>query len=373
MELDDAQRDEPYQALRMNGPSTSGSRRRSLLCLAIVAFLAALVVTDGLISGANDAPTVNYLNTKPGVEYVGDEACRQFHLAKYESFKRTGMGRSMSRPMPDDLGVFSKAETVHSKQDGHIYSVYVENGKAFHREAQIDSVRKPVFTETQEVAYSVGSGQHGRSYLIERGDSLFISPLSYYTSVRKWDLSLGYELDLFRGFTRPAGDLCVYCHSGLSQPIRGTTNQYLKPAFRILPIGCERCHGPGALHVAERRAAKPLEGSLDRSIVNPRDLPARLRDDVCYQCHLAGDARVQRLGKNALDFRPGTLLDDVVSVFMVPTSLKVGGAQALSQVEQIQMSRCRQPDGSVLTASLAMIRTCSQRARKPRNISAASA
>jgi hypothetical protein len=204
-----------------------------------------------------------------------------------------------------------------------------------------------VFTETHQVGYSVGSGDHGRSYLIERGNSLFLSPISYYSAPRKWGLSPGYESGLYRGFTRPAGNLCMSYHSGLSQPVPGKLNEYRQPAFPILAIGCERCHGPGALHVAERRAGK-LDNPVNRSIVNPVNLPPRKRDDVCFQCHLSGDARVERSGKNILDFRPGTDLNDVVAIFFVPVKLKVGGFLALSQPEQIQMSRCRQLDGTVL-------------------------
>ena len=61
--------------------------------MAIAMFLFAIIVTSGFTSGADTPPTVDYLNTRPGVEYVGDEACRQCHLSKYESFKKTGMGR----------------------------------------------------------------------------------------------------------------------------------------------------------------------------------------------------------------------------------------------------------------------------------------
>jgi hypothetical protein len=316
--------------------------------MVVAAFIFAFVATNGFVVGKNAGVTADYLNTRPGVEYVGDEACRQCHLAKYESFKRTGMGRSMSRPGFDKVDISSLPVSLRTEKDGRIYTVYAKNGKLFHSESELDANRQGVFTEAHEIAYSVGSGDHGRSYLIERGDFLFVSPLSFYTGIGKWDLSPGYESGLYRGFTRPAGGLCVSCHSGLSQVVPGTTNQYRQPAFSILPIGCERCHGPGAIHVAERRAGKPLADTLARSIVNPRDLPPRLRDDVCFQCHLAGDARVQTPGKNAFDFRPGTSLNDVVSIFLVPAKLKVGGFQALSQPEQLQMSRCRQMDGAQL-------------------------
>lgn len=351
MRFDDVQHSEIDPASGIgneNWLSTSRSRRLVPLLVLGSFFLVALVATNRAVSDENIPALADYRNTKPGVEYVGDEVCSQCHRARYESFKRTGMGRSMSTPRVGDLGISSTPITLEIENSGRVYSIYVKNGKFFHSETQLDSHKKPLFTEMHEVAYSVGSGDHGRSYLIERGDFLFLSPVSFYTSKRKWDLTPGYESGLYRGFTRPSGSLCTSCHSGLSQPVPGTMNQYRQPAFPILAIGCERCHGPGAIHVAERRASKPVDTPSDRSIVNPRNLSPRLRDDVCFQCHLAGDARVQRPGQSALDFRPGTPLNDVVAVFLVPPKLKVGGFQALGQPEQIQMSRCRKMDGTPL-------------------------
>ena len=328
--------------------SANRSRTNLLLCLVTVGLIFGVVEINGAQSASQKSIGIDYPKTEQEIGYIGDESCRQCHLGKYESFKKTGMGRSMSKPLPDELGIFSKQVTVHNAETDQVYSIYTENGKAFHRQSQLDSGHKPVFSEAHEVVYSVGSGKHGQSYVIARGDFLFLSPLSYYTSVHKWDLSPGFETGLYRGFTRPVGGLCVSCHSGLPQPVQGMTNQYLNPPFRILSIGCERCHGPGAAHVSGQRAVKLDTTSLDSSIVNPRLLPPRLRDDVCYQCHLSGDARVQRPGKGALDFRPGTALDEVVSVFFVPASLKGSGLAALSQPEQILMSRCQQKDGSRL-------------------------
>jgi hypothetical protein len=76
------------------------------------------------------------------------------------------------------------------------------------------------------------------------------------------------------------------------------------------------------------------------SIVNPRKLRNEIRDDVCAQCHLAGDARVLQPGKNYLDFRPGTPLGDVVAIFSVPQTIKGNHFIALDQFEQMKMSRC---------------------------------
>ena len=52
-----------------------------------------------------------------------------------------------------------------------------------------------------------------------------------------------------------------------------------------MAIGCERCHGPGELHVKERKAKLPIRGSLDDSIVNLRHLSRERQEDICAQCH----------------------------------------------------------------------------------------
>ena len=326
---------------------TSRVRKLSLKLFVIVgAVVLTLFATNDPINGT-ETYTRGYLNNSTGAEYVGDGACRQCHAAKYESFKKTGMGRSISLAGVAP-GASSNPVTINEK-DGRVYSVSFKDGKMLHSETQLDSGGKPIFTETHQVAYSVGSGDHGRSYLIQRGNFLFISPLSFYTGVGRWSLSPGNDSGLFRGFTRPAVSLCVSCHSGLSRPAPGGTNEYEQPNFQILAIGCERCHGPGSLHVAEQRSTKPVDNSVSQSIVNPQKLAPRQRDDVCYQCHLAGDARVLQPGKTIGDFRPGASLNDTVAIFLVPQKMKVGGFQTLSQPEQMQMSRCRQKDGTGLS------------------------
>src|SRR5205809_630846 len=257
-----------------------------------------------------------------------------------QRFKNTGMGRSLSIPSPGNWPEFTKRVTLSNKRLGRMFTVSVVDGKMFHAESRQDVNGKPEYSEKHEIAFIVGSGDVGRSYLIIKGDALFLSPISYYSGIRGWDLSPGYEAGQFRGFTRPAGNLCVSCHSGLPQPIAGTRNRYQNPPFRFLAVGCERCHGPGEIHVRERRENAPLRSPTDFSIVNPSRLPPQIRNDVCNQCHFGGDAQVLRPGKTYLDFRPGTPLDSVVSVFSAPLSPKMDGLKALSHQEQLEMSRC---------------------------------
>jgi predicted negative regulator of RcsB-dependent stress response len=299
----------------------------------------------GSSAPGNHAPQnlspANYQNSDPSVAYVGDEPCKACHLDIYASFKKTGMGRSIALPsLTDALGEFRKPANIQSAKPGLTFSSYVKEGKVFHRKLQTDPAGKTVYSDTREVAYAVGSGHLGRSYLVANGDFLFLSPLSFYSRPAKWELSPGYSEGLYEGFSRPIVDLCVYCHTGLPDQVPGTLNRFKRPPFRILAIGCERCHGPGALHVAQRTRGEPLQGAYDASIVNPAELPHGLRDNVCEQCHLAGDARVLRPGKSFVDYRPGTALDSVVAIFSVPLPIKNGGPEAISQVAQMKMSRC---------------------------------
>jgi hypothetical protein len=103
---------------------------------------------------------------------------------------------------------------------------------------------------------------------------------------------------------RPIDASCLLCHASQPQPIFGTQNRFAEPPFKGGGVSCERCHGPGSLHV---------EGKA--KLVNPAKLDAARRDSVCAQCHLSGEARVERTDKRLARFRPGDRLADYVSFF----------------------------------------------------------
>lgn len=300
---------------------------------------------NGQTVPAATTPSQRYLNTRLGVEYVGDESCRKCHASVYETFKQTGMGRSISIPSAQDLREFAKPVRIVNQKLNRTYSIYARDGKIIHEESETDAKGRVVFSDAHEIAYSVGAGDVGKSYLVAKGDEFFVSPISYYERIRGWDLSPGYGDGIFRGFTRRVIDLCVDCHTGMPQLVTGSRIRFQQPPFRFLTVGCERCHGPGAIHVRQRGEEAALgapidEGSIDFSIVNPRKLRPEIRDDVCAQCHFAGDARILQPGKSYLDFRPGSPLGDVAAVFSVPMSIKGNHFVALDQFEQLKMSRC---------------------------------
>src|SRR5207244_4454741 len=84
-------------------------------------------------------------------------------------------------------------------------------------------------------------------------------------------------------------------------------------------IACENWHGPRATPAlgAHTNPEAVLENAAS-SIVNPARLTPWLADNICMPCHQTGQARVLQPGKDYGDFRPGALLDDTLSIFLVP-------------------------------------------------------
>jgi Flp pilus assembly protein TadD len=171
------------------------------------------------------------------------------------------------------------------------------------------------------------------AYLIERDGFLFQSPITWYVRKQKWDLSPGYEKSNVH-FDRPIQPDCLYCHANRVEPVAGTVNRYRPPIFEGHAIGCERCHGPGELHV---KRPTVVDGP-DMTIVNPGALEPSLRDAVCEQCHLIGHRRVVRLDRRPEEYRPGLPFFQFWTVLR-PTA---GPAEnrVVGQVEQLRESRC---------------------------------
>ena len=82
-------------------------------------------------------------------------------------------------------------------------------------------------------------------------------------------------------------------------------------------IDCERCHGPGEIHVQQKLSGNIIDTSkyIDYSIVNPKKLNIDLQFDVCQRCHLQGNA-VLLEGKTFNDFKPGEHLKDVMDIYL---------------------------------------------------------
>lgn len=271
-----------------------------------------------------------FLNAKPGVRYVGSATCTRCHADIAESFRRHPMGRSAAQVSAAEL----KESAGSFQAQGFEYAVELRGENVVHRETRRDQSGRVVAERAEPVLFAVGSGRGGKTFLFERDGFLFESPVSWFTQAGRWDLSPGYEKDNSH-FERGVGEDCLYCHVNRALPVQGTTNRYRAPIVEGPAIGCERCHGPGELHVERQE----LHDGKDLTIVNPRHLDPVRRDSVCQQCHLKGDFRVLHAGRAQDDFRPGLPIHRFWSVFFRPSKL-VEQVQAVGHVEQMEASRC---------------------------------
>ena len=213
------------------------------------------------------------------------------------------------------------------------YRVGEEAGNYFF-EFQQQGAKQPVEGRRQ-LEYFVGSGAAARSYLLSYEGFLYEAPVAYYSNSASWKSAPGYAPLDYPYLTRPILPGCLECHASGIQRIPGTQNAYASPPFREGGVSCERCHGPGSDHLA---TGKPM--------LNPAKLAAPQRDSICEQCHLSGEIRVAKSGKDDLAFRAGDRLADDLTVFVrsgSPSPMKV-----TSHAEDLAQSACKRASGEKL-------------------------
>lgn len=227
------------------------------------------------------------------------------------------MGRSMSEVTPEFLKTIPTSASIYDERLNRHFDVSVRDGDLYQSDYETRPGGEPGSRESRKIEWIIGAGANGLGGLVTRDDFLYEAPLSYHSKTHSWALSPGYEFGDY-GFNRPILPACIVCHSGMPRPVPGGNGQFLMPPFQELAIGCENCHGPGGAHVLEMEEGDSASESSNHSIVNPAKLKPWLADNICMSCHQTGDARVLKPGKNHRDFRPGTPLDDTMSILMVP-------------------------------------------------------
>jgi photosynthetic reaction center cytochrome c subunit len=252
-------------------------------------------------------------------EPIGASRCQFCHQAEVEGYAQSAMAHSL-RPAgqePDGTVETPDAKiTMHSSSAGYW-----------------QQLRSHAATTDYRIGYVIGSGNHAAGYLLDVAGHLFQSPVAYYKSRQAYDLAPGYEGLPNPDFTRPIAEACLFCHSGISLKVPGTSNEYRSPPFSAEAITCDRCHGSAERHLRDPRAG---------TIVNPAKLEPAARDSVCEQCHLLGVGRVLNPGKKFGDFHPGEPLEDVFTTYR---NVSLPGADAekfkvISHVEQLARSTC---------------------------------
>ena len=272
------------------------------------------------------------LSVAPG-GYVGNDACASCHASIYQSFSRTAHAHA-SGPAAANL---VSGEFRHAKSQV-TYRVYSESGKVW---MSFERPGDPLVRGKRQLLFYIGQGRRGTTYLFAVDGFYFETPINLYTARRMWDMAPAYGDARESPMNLPALTSCMDCHvSGIRPPIEGTENRYASPLFLHSGVTCERCHGAGEAHVKDGNAA----------IVNPAKITPQRRDQVCMQCHLEGNAAIERPGKHLYQYRPGDNLSDYVRYYVLTDTGKPG-LRAASQFEQLAQSTCKKKSGDAMSCT----------------------
>lgn len=279
-----------------------------------------------------------YLNLNDTVAYVGMETCKTCHGDIHSTFIHTGMGLSFDKASRNKSSSKLNEESV--LYDAHkdlYYHPYWDGDSLFVVEYRLNN-GDTTFKRTEHVDYIIGSGQHTNSHIFNVNGYLHQMPFTYYTQDGKLDFPPGFENGNNTRFGRKIGLECMSCHNSLPEFVFGSENKY-----DVVPngISCERCHGPGEIHVREKMAGNIVDTSkhIDYTIVNPAKLENDLQFEVCQRCHLQGNA-VLKEGKSFFDFKPGMRLSDVMTVFMPRYEGGENEFIMASHVDRMKQSEC---------------------------------
>lgn len=287
-------------------------------------------------------PTVSesspYLNHHDSVKYVGIETCRSCHNDIYETFIKTGMGKSFDfATKTKSTAEFNQSHVVYDKDLDFYYYPFWQNDSLHILEFRLLNL-DTIYKRIEKVDYVIGSGQHTNSHLKNINGYFYQLPLTWYAQDKKWDLPPGFESGRNQRFRRIINAECMSCHNAMPVVHEQTDNKFL-----TVPRGidCERCHGPGELHVKEKLAGKRVDTSqqIDYTIVNPSKLSWELQIDLCQRCHLQGNA-VLKPNKRFTDFKPGQKLSDFVDVYMPHYEGADDEFIMASHAQRLQMSEC---------------------------------
>jgi len=271
------------------------------------------------LAGSEDQDPLRLMNLRAtkgaAADYVADSACRICHPQLYDSYQHVGMAQSFARPENAKV-IETFGEEFFHKPSQRYYQIRKEGEDLIFRRWQRDAEGKPINEFEIRIDWILGSGNRARSYLYQtEWGELYMLPLGWYSEDKTWGMSPGFEQEGHLGVLRRAPRQCMFCHNAFAEtPVDSDRHWETHEFPKDLPegTGCQRCHGPGAEHIRKVLIGSDLE-TVRASVVNPRKLPPKKRDSVCFQCHmLPGVSMIgaRRFDRKDFSFRPGQLISD---------------------------------------------------------------
>ncbi|MGB0431189.1 MAG: multiheme c-type cytochrome, partial [Bacteroidia bacterium] len=305
-----------------------------------IAFVLAVVMVAAF-SRCSSVPDIQeaktYLNHNDTVHYVGSAVCKTCHYAIFDSYAKTGMGKSFGLANKEKSSGKFEHNVLYDSFSNFYYQPFWKSDSLFLKEFRLAN-GDTIYKRIERADYIVGSGHHTNSHIQNTNGYLHQLPFTYYTQKDTLSLPPGFENGNNSRYSRALGMECLSCHNGLPEHVKGSNNKFEKVP---LGIDCERCHGPGEAHVQLKKKGQIVDvlNEIDYSIVNPAKLDYQKQIDLCQRCHLQGNA-ILKEGKDWKDFKPGMHLTDVYDVFMPRLKDQKGEFIMAAHPDRLRQSNC---------------------------------
>lgn len=254
-------------------------------------------------------------------QFAGSDACARCHKNIFDTHIQTAHYLS-TRPAEEKYikGSFEPGKNEFVYDSGMVLKME-KRDSGFYQAGYYHGVERI----TKRFDIVVGSASKGQTYIYRRNNMLFQLPVSYLTAAKKWANSPQFPTYPVV-FNRPITSRCLECHSTFAQRISkpGAEPEEFNHDQIIYGVDCEKCHGPGAKHVAFQ-TQNPNDTS-GKYIINPADFTREQKLDLCALCH---GGRLRKT-KASFQFTAGDKLTDY---FMIdqsipnPDSIDVHGNQ----------------------------------------------
>jgi tetratricopeptide (TPR) repeat protein len=232
--------------------------------------------------------------------FVGSAQCVQCHSANYQDEQTSRHSRTFHRA----------SELIDLSLPNHVLTDPFDKSVVHSIERDGDNIRMKTSIDDRTlqalVDYAFGSGDRGMT-LVGHDDAGQMRELrlSHYNDQSAWDRTTGHrpnptDRDNFLGKPLSAQGLrlCLGCHTTNFRAARDQVG----PEAADRGIGCERCHGPGGLHLQAVSA-----GFTDLAIAQPRLATAGQITSLCGQCHSPRSVQVSSSDPNSIRFQSSTL------------------------------------------------------------------
>ena len=212
--------------------------------------------------------------------FIGARACERCHADRFDEQQRSRHARTLVRPNAIAGLVWPQGPVPDRSEPKVVHEIRAMAGGV---EAET-KVGERAFRAV--VLFAMGSGRQGRSFLAREASGVIRElRLSQYPEAPEWDRTMehpavppdpdGY---LGRPIQPESYRRCLHCHATDFRAAEDSN----RPEGDDHGIGCERCHGPGALHIRAVEAKLPELAIARPRLARPTQVMA-----LCGDCHSA--------------------------------------------------------------------------------------